>query len=285
MRRGKLRLFLTAAWLATAVPLVVTGLAYYRLPFGDRIYSSLHETWGPAGLVGQGLGVVGSLMMIGGVILYGARKRFRWMRRLGSLAAWLDFHIFLCTLGPFLVVLHTTFKFGGIVSIALWSMVAVVLSGLFGRYVYARIPKTVEGRFLDLRALDEQRDALLAEIREATGLEPGAVRELLGRSAARSVGFARALGAALTHDLGKRRRARRVKRLLGAHSAGERSVRLATEMVHREARLELQIGLMEPFQRLFGYWHAFHLPLAILMFAILAVHVTVAVMFGYTWIF
>jgi len=36
---------------------------------------------------------------------------------------------------------------------------------------------------------------------------------------------------------------------------------------------------------MFRYWHAFHLPLAILMFVILAVHIAVAILFGYTWIF
>jgi hypothetical protein len=39
------------------------------------------------------------------------------------------------------------------------------------------------------------------------------------------------------------------------------------------------------FQRLFRYWHLFHLPLALLMLAILAVHVVIAVLFGYGWPF
>lgn len=265
--------------------MLALGLDYYLLPLDERVYSSLHSTWGPAGLIGQGLGVVGSLMILVGVVLYGARKRVGWMRRTGSLKSWLDFHIFLCTLGPFLVVLHTTLKLGGIVSIAFWSMVTVVLSGVFGRYVYARIPKTIEGRFLDLRALDKQRENLLAEIQAATGIAPGALNRLLGRSMEGSVGFARALGAAATFDMGRRRRNKRMQKLLLAESLSETAARAAAQMVDREARLELQISLMDPFKRLFGYWHAFHLPLAILMFAILAVHVGVAVMFGYTWIF
>ncbi|MEN8145371.1 MAG: hypothetical protein ABFS14_10515 [Gemmatimonadota bacterium] len=285
MRRTRLQFFLAMVWIAVALPLLVLGLDYYLLPLDERVYSSLHSTWGPAGLIGQGLGVVGSLMILVGVVLYGARKRVGWMRRTGSLKSWLDFHIFLCTLGPFLVVLHTTLKLGGIVSIAFWSMVTVVLSGVFGRYVYARIPKTIEGRFLDLRALDEQRENLLAEIQAATGIAPGALNRLLGRSMEGSVGFARALGAAATFDMGRRRRNKRMQKLLLAESLSETAARAAAQMVDREARLELQISLMDPFKRLFGYWHAFHLPLAILMFAILAVHVGVAVMFGYTWIF
>jgi hypothetical protein len=51
-----------------------------------------------------------------------------------------------------------------------------------------------------------------------------------------------------------------------------------------EVRLAGQAALLGPFQRLFRYWHVFHLPLAIVMFLILAVHVTVAILFGYAWI-
>ena len=46
---------------------------------------------------------------------------------------WLEFHIFLCTVGPLLVLYHTAFKFGGIVSVSFWSMVLVVLSGVAGK--------------------------------------------------------------------------------------------------------------------------------------------------------
>jgi membrane-associated PAP2 superfamily phosphatase len=50
-------------------------------------------------------------------------------------------------------------------------------------------------------------------------------------------------------------------------------------------RLEQQIALLAPFQRLFHYWHVLHLPVALLMFLALAVHVTLAVLFGYAWPF
>jgi hypothetical protein len=37
-------------------------------------------------------------------------------------------------------------------------------------------------------------------------------------------------------------------------------------------------------QRLFGYWHVFHLPLALIMLIIMVFHIVVAFMFGYFWI-
>ena len=40
-----------------------------------------------------------------------------------------------------LVLFHTAFKFGGIVAVSFWSMVAVFLSGIIGRFIYIQIPK------------------------------------------------------------------------------------------------------------------------------------------------
>ena len=49
--------------------------------------------------------------------------------------------------------------------------------------------------------------------------------------------------------------------------------------------LQRRIKILLSMQRLFKYWHVAHLPFAIIMFLILIVHVGVAVVFGYNWIF
>jgi hypothetical protein len=72
------------------------------------------------------------------------------MLRLGKLENWLEFHIFLCALGPIMVLFHTAYKFGGIVAVSFWSMVAVFLSGIIGRFIYLQIPRSIEGRELSL---------------------------------------------------------------------------------------------------------------------------------------
>ena len=52
-----------------------------------------------------------------------------------------------------------------------------------------------------------------------------------------------------------------------------------------EMALEHQVALLTPFQRLFKYWHLFHMPLAIVMLVVVLVHVSIALLLGYTWIF
>lgn len=273
---------LTLIWVVLATTLTAMGLSYYRIPMSERLYSPLHETFGPAGIVGQGMGIIGTLMILFGVLIYMLRKRVPWLGRFGSLGAWLQFHIFLCTLGPFLVLLHTTFKFGGIVSIAFWSMAIVVLSGVFGRYVYARIPKTLQGRFLDRSELQTRRDALVSQMASLAGQGP-TIERLVPVSQQTDGGPA--LFRAVRFDVGRRSRIRAARTDLAARGVNESTIKSLLSMLGEERRVDLQIALMDPFQKLFRYWHAFHLPLAILMFVILGVHVAVAVAFGYTWIF
>jgi hypothetical protein len=280
-----LRNGLVLLWLAVALTALYVGHDYYTLPFQDRAFSEMHDLFKPSGVFGHGLGVAGSLMMVVGVGMYSLRKRVPFLSRLGRLRGWLQVHIFLCTLGPFLVVLHTSFKFGGIVSIALWSMLIVVASGVFGRYLYARIPKTIHGQFLSLRAIEADKDSLLQTIERRTGLSR---TELLAlRGPARSTeprGFLHAMYLAARNDLGSRRLRRRIDRKLSENGVSDDVRTRLGGLIRDEIQLEQQVILLKPFQRLFRWWHILHLPLAIVMFLIMIVHIAVVAAFGYAWV-
>jgi hypothetical protein len=144
--------------LAVLILLSITGFSYYSLPIEERFFHELHTACKPGGIWGHGLGIVGSFSIILGVTLYMVRKRIRSLSRFGLLKHWLEFHIFLCTLGPVLILFHTSFKFGGIVAVSFWSMVAVFLSGIIGRFIYIRIARMPDGRELtsgEIEALPE----------------------------------------------------------------------------------------------------------------------------------
>jgi len=281
-----LNLVLAVVWIGIALSALVSGMDYYLLPVETRAYSPLAPIYSPTGIVGHGLGIVGTAMIVVGVVGYGARKRFGFLAGLGALKHWLQVHIFLCTLGPFLVLLHTAFRFGGIVSIAFWSMTAVVISGVFGRYVYVRIPKTIQGRFLSLETVRSRVVELADRVRAVVGGSDVMVDDLLPdweRGAPR--GLVAALTTALGTDIRFRMRQRRIRRELQARQVPRHLHDEILETIGEGRRLVQQATLLEPFQKLFRYWHVFHLPLAVVMFLILGVHVFVAVLFGYTWIF
>ena len=281
-----LRALLTSLWIAIAVPALAWGTEYYLTPLQERPFLESHELFAPSALAGHGYGVVGTLMIIVGVASYAVRKRTRSLNRLGKLKHWLEVHIFLCTLGPYLVLLHTAGRVGGIVSIAFWSMTLVVASGVFGRYIYARIPKNLQGKFLSPEALERQRREATADLRTRLALDEAGFGELVERVRPSSPRSAlHALFMALRWDLGRARLHRELGRVLAERETSARDRKELVGLLQEEGRRELQIVLLHPFRRLFRYWHVFHLPLALVMFLILAVHVTVVVLFGYAWIF
>jgi len=140
--------------IAVFVYLLIDGYGYYMSTIEDRFYHPAHQNLKPSGPLGHGFGIVGTLLILIGVFGYQARKYVKSFSRLGILKHWLEFHIFLCTLGPILVLFHTSFKFGGLVSISFWSMVAVVASGVVGRFIYLQIPRTIHGRELTIQEIE-----------------------------------------------------------------------------------------------------------------------------------
>lgn len=287
-------------WLGTAGVVLFGGLDYYLTPLQDRPFSDLYELHKPSGDIGHGLGIVGSAFLVFGVFSYSSRKRFGWLANAGKLSTWLTIHIFLCTLGPVLVLFHTTFKFGGIVSIAFWSMTVVALSGIFGRYLYGRVPKTIHGQFRSLDSVRQQAADLIKSVSEDFGLSSEQTSAILPRSERqRARGFAHAMILAVRYDFSRRSLKRRVKKHLSKALAGSNGKQGSTQtqdvprhkqdaivqLLQSRLLLEQQIVLMEPFQRLFAYWHLLHLPLAGVMLVIMVLHIAVSILFGYTWVF
>jgi hypothetical protein len=97
-----------------------------------------------ADLFGHTLGIIGFILMLMTEILYSLRKRSR-AARWGRMSAWLEFHIFTGLVGPFMVLLHASWKFNGLAGVTTLFTVIIVLSGFIGRYIFTRIPRTADG--------------------------------------------------------------------------------------------------------------------------------------------
>ena len=276
-------MLLVVLWLALAVYPLIEGYGYYMAPLQERAYMPAHTHFRPSGLIGQGLGIIGSLMMIVGVSSYMIRKRSAAMQRFGKLRTWLTFHIFLCTLGPFLVLLHTTFKFGNVASISFWSMAVVVASGIFGRYVYVHIPKTTNGQFYSANDIIRAQAALGQRLGDMTGLgQPEIARLLAGVPAANSIPGA--MAQTLRFQWSKRGLKDRFRGQLLERGVATEQIGEAVPLLLHQVELQLRRQTLGPFVRAFGYWHVLHIPLALVMLAAFLIHIAVAIAFGYTWI-
>jgi len=155
------------------------GYTYYGTSLEERPFHEDHDVLKPSGSVGHGLGIVGTLLILIGVFGYIGRKKNKFLPKVGALKYWLEFHIFLCSVGPLLILFHTAFKFGGIVSISFWSMVAVVLSGVIGRFIYIQIPRTIHGRELSLGEIKAMKDQMSQSLSKKYGLSESIYEQII----------------------------------------------------------------------------------------------------------
>lgn len=266
--------------------LIYIGFSYYNTSLEERFYHTDHQWLKPSGELGHGLGIIGSLLMIIGVSSYMARKRFRSMARWGKLKHWLEFHIFLCTLGPIMVLFHTSFKFGGIVSISFWSMVAVFLSGIIGRFIYIQIPRTIEGRELTLNEVKGLKGDIDNIIMKNYNLDDKS-RKIILESTIKNIepDQGNFLFNYLKKYLKDVQSIRQIKGILKKNKLTQREKRDVLRLIKGEISLNRKIGRLQTMQNLFKYWHVAHLPFALVMLVIMIIHVVVTIVFGYKWIF
>ena len=271
---------LYAAGLGAVFYFLAIGAAYYLTPVEERARHPLYWTLKPGGTLGLRFGMAGLLMMTV-MHLYSVRKRLRPLRRLGALARWLDLHILLGILGPLFVVLHSSFKVGGLVAISFWSMVAVALSGVFGRYLYLKIPRARTGEELTLAEVEKADRDLAQRLRDEFGADPAFLDELDKAAAPpASAGMLRLLLWLMAEDLGLRRRpVAAVARSMPA--VPPELARELASAVRQKAVLRRRILLWGAMHRLFHHWHVVHRPFAVVMYLFVLVHVTVATMTGY----
>jgi hypothetical protein len=277
---------LTIAVVFTFLFLGSRGFSYYITGLEERFFHPDYAFLKPGGPGGHGFGILGSLSMILGVGIYMTRKRVRALSRFGLLSHWLQFHIFLCTLGPVLVLYHTSFKFGGLVAVSFWSMVVVFLSGILGRFIYLQIPRTIEGRELSLAEVKELRTGLGNRVKEEFGLDEES-RKIIEDAALKGTGsapggFFGTIARKYGEDL---RNLRRVKHVVNRSGLTRGEKKKLVGMVRQEMSLNRRIDRLVQMQNLFRHWHVAHLPFAFIMLIIMLIHVIVTVVLGYHWIF
>lgn len=244
--------------IACILTLTYIGESFYKLPIEERYFHPYYEWLKPSGLIGHGLGIIGSLLIVLGIFGYMARKRLKIFSGIGVLKYWLEFHIFLCTLGSVLVLFHTSFKFGGIISVGFWSLAIVWVSGVIGRYIYLQIPRTIEGRELSLHELQDLKDNLDIELSNKYNIDFSSIKST---------------------------RFSLIKLQLLSNNIAKNDFLKVKLLIKKQKRLLSKINRLDKMKKLFKYWHVAHLPFALIMLIIMIIHIAVVLYFGYKWIF
>ena len=270
----------------TIMALLYKGVPYYATSFEERFYHPDHDLFKPSGLLGHGLGIIGTFLILFGVFSYIARKRYNFLSRLGRLKYWLEFHIFLCVLGPIMILFHTAFKFGGIVSISFWSMVAVVASGVIGRFIYIQIPRTIEGKEMSLNEVKEMQSNFDVIIKDRYQLDEASFNSIVESM---NVENQARKGNILTRIISKyfedHKRVNVLRKMLKKNKVSRSNIVQVLQLVKNEISLDNKIERLQTMHNLFRYWHIAHLPFAVIMLIIMVIHVGVTLAFGARWIF
>lgn len=207
--------------------------------------------------------------------LYSMRKRIGLFKKMGSVGAWLDFHIFCGLFGPTCILFHTNFKIGGLVAISFWSMVVSFASGIVGRYFYMQLGEQQGSLVAEKEHFSAQLNLLARPHANLVSAEN--LMELKDR-ALQFVGITinsqnSILGAFFNSLIGD-------FRLMFSSPATHPALPKASSLVLREYALrKRKIIFMDHFQVLMGHWHAFHLPFAVFMYFIAFIHIVTALLF------
>ncbi|MFN3958987.1 MAG: pyridine nucleotide-disulfide oxidoreductase [Parvularculaceae bacterium] len=258
--------------------------------FAALIVAALAWGWGNSNRfftaesgAGYFLGIAGAVSMLL-LLAYPARKHARFMRRAGPVGAWFRLHMALGLLGPTLILYHSNFSLGSLNSnVALWSMLTVAGSGLFGRFFYAKIHRGLYGHRAQMRELLAEAAAFRASI--AADLDP-ALHEKLDKieaaafadasdmfAAARKAVFTVAAARSAHKDV--RRRLKQALKRSRREGAPKRASEIRNHLSFASryfTRVE-QGAEIAFYERLFAAWHFLHLPLFILLLITMFIHV------------
>ncbi len=267
MKFGKAEL-----WLALAAVFLITAVYLAAVARSGSVP-------GASGLAGHGLGVAGFVLMLMTETLYSLRKRSR-LARWGRMSTWLRFHIFTGLVGPYMVLLHTAWRFNGLAGVVTMMTLIVVASGILGRYIYTAIPRTADGAEMEAGALEAEISAAEAELQAWLASRPETAPVAAGMLATGQVaaGDARAVLGRGFEGAGHRLRWLRAQQGMDA-GAREQMHRLQ-QLIDRRRLLDRQVASLVAARRTLALWHTVHIPLGMAMFAAALAHILAALYFG-----
>lgn len=200
-----------------------------------------------SGFYGHSMGIVGFLLMLMTETLYTLRKRLRqaWP---GRMSEWLEFHIFTGLVGPYMVLLHTSWKFNGLAGVLSLLTLVIVASGFIGRYIYTAIPRTADGTELSLSEIEDEIRRIEIKM---VGLDPEKTQPFPGT---------------LMEEQSTRPAPKTLRRLKA--------------LKREEDRLRQQVSSLAAARRMMAVWHTVHIPLGLTLFVMAFIHIGAAIYYA-----
>ena len=239
---------------------------------------SYNEIPNASDLFGHGIGIIGFLLMLMTETLYTLRKRSR-STRWGRMSTWLQFHIFTGLVGPFMVLLHSSWKFNGLAGMVMLLTVIIVVSGFLGRYIYTSVPRNVDGIEIEANVLEQEIYKVDNDLQNWLISRPEGYRALSNRLSPASANHGTRLvfGRAFEEWSARLKWWRESSRM--DHNARIQAKQL-NELLKQERNLRRQLASAVLTRRLLGLWHVIHIPVGMVLFAAAFIHIIAAIYYA-----
>lgn len=277
MQQGRSRFSTEQVIFAGAALVLIIGM---QLPVAHYL--------SPKSGLGYAIGIVGGTLILA-QLLYAVRKRVPALHWLGSVPRWFQTHMMLGIIGPVCILIHCGFSLGATNSnIALFSMLTVAGSGIFGRYFYSKIHDGLYGRKTTLAELQEratqlrERSTRILMMPELVNLLEEEERRLLAIADWHPGGMLFAPAAiAMRFTNGRARLRQYVRAAIRVTAARHKAVakqsdrfeRVAFDYVSRRMKVTREVVEFRIYEKLFSVWHVLHMPLFLMLIAAGIVHV------------
>jgi hypothetical protein len=275
---------------------VLTALKYlgFTLMWGvGPAYVMAFEPYESKSPFGLALGLAGLACMLVGAVMYVVRKHVTRFKKLGKLNTWLSVHIALCLAGPTLIMYHATFNILAPNSgVAIYCMLIVVGSGVFGKYIHGHVLQTLGGERAGLKHIEKQRTLIDLDVAGQNGVPPSLLATIQQffalRTTTKHVGVLTSFVLLTKLDLLERRILRQASEEFKAGLVLRRDLRpqqRATIEVEGlqglaiKTGFEKRIALMEATERAFRFWHHLHVPLLVVLVLTVLAHLTAVLLF------
>jgi hypothetical protein len=240
--------------------------------------------------LGYDLGLAGGSMMLI-LLLYPLRKRLKILNSLGTLSTWFKWHMVLGIVGPLTIIFHSTYHVyipyihptgSPNAAVAMLCMLLVSGSGTFGRFFYTKIHHGLYGRQATVKELYAVLESS-GDVESVFGFAPSVKKALedfhagtVGQARHSGIGFVNFISVGFQAMVLSRRLSREVRQILHAQAAHNNSGRgeianvgelVADYQKKISAYLKAvrDASQFQTYEKLFSWWHIFHIPLVYMM--------------------
>ena len=264
--------------------IVVWGWDYYTQSPSQRPSHVLHGLLRPSGRLGLILALVGTCLLVAN-LGYSIRKRLIHVQGLGSLRAWMAFHVWTGLVGGELILVHSAFRpQSALATLAVVALLITVLTGVIGRYIYAHVPRSLEGRELGLEEVRSRLEICRRRLADL-GVDTDQLH-IEGRPQARDhrTGILGNLLALITGDRQCHRDYLRIRREVLSSDRLAQEAGEILPLILTFCRQWQWFVRYHELRRLTASWRFLHVWFAVVMLMAASFHIVLAVRFGGLWI-